>query len=233
MGDQERLFQWRAADPGGASQNPCPRTFDWPPGWGGPVPHRSGGAGHRGGADHRRPHAALPGRAVRSSRPRRLAEATAFALITGAREDLAPLVLTGPAFTRPDGLPSAAYPRGPPRLLEGRSDPEPPRSGHWSRTRRRRTGASPCRRPCCCRSRGGRRGELQPGPGRRARSPPAPTTRSPTARMIRSLRQPRRPRPGLPRPPPCWAIRVESPTFHRVSYRPPSPFSVRRLRSPR
>lgn len=35
--------------------------------------------------------------------------AVAFALITGAREDLAPLVLTGPAFARPDGSAFAAY----------------------------------------------------------------------------------------------------------------------------
>ncbi|MGQ4403474.1 immunity 49 family protein [Streptomyces hayashii] len=35
--------------------------------------------------------------------------AVAFALITGVREDLAPLVLTGPAFARPDGSAFTAY----------------------------------------------------------------------------------------------------------------------------
>lgn len=36
-------------------------------------------------------------------------KAVAFALITGVREDLAPLVLTGPAFARPDGSAFSAY----------------------------------------------------------------------------------------------------------------------------
>ncbi|MFD6225817.1 immunity 49 family protein [Streptomyces sp. NPDC060232] len=36
-------------------------------------------------------------------------KAVSFALITGAREDLAPLVLTGPTFARPDGSAFSAY----------------------------------------------------------------------------------------------------------------------------
>ncbi|AKJ15871.1 hypothetical protein ABB07_39425 (plasmid) [Streptomyces incarnatus] len=50
--------------------------------------------------------------------------ATAFALITGAREDLAPLVLTGPAFARPDGSAFSAYREALHAYLKG-SDPEP------------------------------------------------------------------------------------------------------------
>ncbi|MGW7825252.1 immunity 49 family protein [Streptomyces puniciscabiei] len=50
--------------------------------------------------------------------------ATAFALITGAREDLAPLVLTGPAFARPDGSAFSAYREALHAYLKG-TDPEP------------------------------------------------------------------------------------------------------------
>ncbi|MFD0267756.1 immunity 49 family protein [Streptomyces sp. NPDC127106] len=50
--------------------------------------------------------------------------ATAFALITGAREDLAPLVLTGPAFARPDGSAFSAYREALHAYLKG-ADPEP------------------------------------------------------------------------------------------------------------
>ncbi|WP_329359153.1 Imm49 family immunity protein [Streptomyces sp. NBC_01483] len=50
--------------------------------------------------------------------------ATAFALITGAREDLAPLVLTGPAFARPDGSAFTAYREALHAYLRG-TDPEP------------------------------------------------------------------------------------------------------------
>ncbi|MFF3918354.1 immunity 49 family protein [Streptomyces sp. NPDC001852] len=50
--------------------------------------------------------------------------ATALALITGAREDLAPLVLTGPAFARPDGSAFSAYREALHAYLKG-VDPEP------------------------------------------------------------------------------------------------------------
>ncbi|MER6075026.1 immunity 49 family protein [Streptomyces sp. NPDC001817] len=50
--------------------------------------------------------------------------ATALALITGAREDLAPLVLTGPTFARPDGSAFSAYREALHAYLKG-VDPEP------------------------------------------------------------------------------------------------------------
>ncbi|MFI8823851.1 immunity 49 family protein [Streptomyces sp. NPDC053431] len=49
--------------------------------------------------------------------------ATAFALITGTREDLAPLVLTGPAFAHPDGSAFTAYREALHAYLQG-TDPE-------------------------------------------------------------------------------------------------------------
>ncbi|MFB7312033.1 Imm49 family immunity protein [Streptomyces sp. NPDC056192] len=52
------------------------------------------------------------------------ANATAFALITGAREDLAPLVLTGPAVAGKDGSAYAAYREALHACLRG-VDPEP------------------------------------------------------------------------------------------------------------
>lgn len=51
-------------------------------------------------------------------------KATAFALITGVREDLVPLVLTGPAFARPDGSAFSAYREALHAYLKG-DDPEP------------------------------------------------------------------------------------------------------------
>ncbi|MGW7822021.1 immunity 49 family protein [Streptomyces puniciscabiei] len=50
--------------------------------------------------------------------------ATALALITGAREDLAPLVLTGPTFAGPDGSAFSAYREALHAYLKG-TDPEP------------------------------------------------------------------------------------------------------------
>ncbi|MFJ9576361.1 immunity 49 family protein [Streptomyces sp. NPDC101191] len=49
--------------------------------------------------------------------------ATAFALVTGAREDLAPLVLTGPTFAGPDGSAFTAYREALHAYLKG-TDPE-------------------------------------------------------------------------------------------------------------
>ncbi|WP_432054218.1 immunity 49 family protein [Streptomyces sp. bgisy022] len=51
-------------------------------------------------------------------------KATALALITGAREDLAPLVLTGPSFARPDRSPFRAYREALHAYLKV-TDPEP------------------------------------------------------------------------------------------------------------
>ncbi|MHB9856827.1 immunity 49 family protein [Streptomyces sp. YIM S03343] len=51
-------------------------------------------------------------------------KATAFALITGAREDLAPLVLTGPTFAHPDDSAFSAYREALHAYLKG-ADPEP------------------------------------------------------------------------------------------------------------
>ncbi|WP_404962402.1 immunity 49 family protein [Streptomyces sp. 147326] len=50
--------------------------------------------------------------------------ATAFALITGVREDLVPLVLTGPAFAGPDDSAFSAYREALHAYLKG-TDPEP------------------------------------------------------------------------------------------------------------
>ncbi|MYX99389.1 hypothetical protein GT045_32460 [Streptomyces sp. SID486] len=50
-------------------------------------------------------------------------QATACALITGTREDLAPLVLTGPAFAQPDGSAFAPYREALHAYLKG-TDPE-------------------------------------------------------------------------------------------------------------
>ncbi|MFF9869607.1 hypothetical protein ACF1G0_30120 [Streptomyces sp. NPDC013953] len=50
--------------------------------------------------------------------------ATAFTLITGAREDLAPLVRTGPAFGGLDGFAFGAYREALHAYLKG-ADPEP------------------------------------------------------------------------------------------------------------
>ncbi|MFD7094483.1 Imm49 family immunity protein, partial [Streptomyces xanthophaeus] len=109
MDDQERLFQWRAGNPGD--------TLD--------AQLATLRLASRAGAALFRIALAEPGTEVevdidgrtlryRAERGRdagagRWQTATAFALITGVREDLAPLVLTGPAFARPDGSASTAY----------------------------------------------------------------------------------------------------------------------------
>lgn len=124
MGDQERLFRWRAADPGGVTA-PLPANLR--------LASRMGAALFRNAL-------AEPGTEVEltiDGRTRRYRaerceaagpgiwqKATAFALITGAREDLAPLVLTGPAFARPDGSAFAAYREALHAYLKG-VDPEP------------------------------------------------------------------------------------------------------------
>ncbi|MFJ3960920.1 Imm49 family immunity protein [Streptomyces sp. NPDC090036] len=91
------------------------------------------------------PHALITGFETRGPR------VAGFALITGAREDLAPLVLTGPAFARPDGSAVNGYCEALHAYLKG-VDAEPAAQRARSRPSRPRTGASRCRRPCCSRS---------------------------------------------------------------------------------
>ncbi|MEV5283193.1 immunity 49 family protein [Streptomyces sp. NPDC052811] len=109
MGDQERLFKWRAGNPGDitdaqlatlrlASQMGAAlfRIALAEPGTevevtiGGRTLHYPAERGEKADAGNWQ-------------------TAVAFALITGAREDLAPLVLTGPTFARPDGSAFTAY----------------------------------------------------------------------------------------------------------------------------
>ncbi|MFD6967207.1 Imm49 family immunity protein [Streptomyces sp. NPDC059949] len=109
MGDQERLFKWRAGNPGdiAAAQLATLRL-----------------ASGLGAALFRialaepgtEVEVTVAGRTLRypaargkDAGPGNWQTATAFALITGAREDLAPLVLTGPTFARPDGSACTAY----------------------------------------------------------------------------------------------------------------------------
>ncbi|MFJ7586711.1 immunity 49 family protein [Streptomyces sp. NPDC097617] len=109
MGDQQRLFQWRAGNPGDivGAQLATLR-----------LASRVGAALFRIALAEPgiEVEVSIDGRTLRYRAKRgedagagSWQTATAFALITGAREDLAPLVLTGPAFARPDGSAFAAY----------------------------------------------------------------------------------------------------------------------------
>ncbi|MEV0452993.1 immunity 49 family protein [Streptomyces sp. NPDC050600] len=109
MEDHKRLFQWRSGDPGdvAAAQLATLRLAS------------------QAGAALFRIALAEPGTEVevsvggrtlryvaergRTSGPGYWQMAVAFALITGVREDLAPLVLTGPTFAHPDGSAFTAY----------------------------------------------------------------------------------------------------------------------------
>ncbi|MFF4102882.1 Imm49 family immunity protein [Streptomyces sp. NPDC001903] len=109
LADQERLFKWRAGNPGDVTDARLATLR---------LASRIGAALFRialaepgadievtvGGCAHRYT-------AERSDKagPGNWQKATAFALITGVREDLAPLVLTGPAFARPDGSAFTTY----------------------------------------------------------------------------------------------------------------------------
>ncbi|MFF5970009.1 immunity 49 family protein [Streptomyces sp. NPDC012769] len=123
MEDQERLFKWRAGGRGDATdaQLATLRT-----------------ASQMGAALFRialaepgtEVEVTIDGRELRypASRGREAGahywhRATAFALITGAREDLAPLVLTGPAFAGSDGSAFNAYREALHAYLKG-TDPE-------------------------------------------------------------------------------------------------------------
>ncbi|MFG2339818.1 Imm49 family immunity protein [Streptomyces yangpuensis] len=109
MGDQERLFKWRTGDPGDLTDARL-------------APLRL--ASRMGAALFRialaepgtEVEVTIDGRALRYPAERgeevgayNWERAVALALITGERDDLAPLVLTGPAFARPDGAAFSAY----------------------------------------------------------------------------------------------------------------------------
>lgn len=123
LGDQERLFQWRVGSPGGVTD----------------AQFADVRLGAQVGAALFRIALAEPGTEVEVSvgghplrytaqRSREVSAsnwqtATALALITGTREDLAPLVLTGPAFAHPDGSAFTAYREALHAYLTG-TDPE-------------------------------------------------------------------------------------------------------------
>ncbi|GGU02017.1 immunity 49 family protein [Streptomyces lateritius] len=109
MGDQERHFKWRAGDPGGVTDAQLARLR---------LASQMGAALFRIALAEpgTEVEVTIDGRTLRYPAERKeeagahsWQKATAFALITGVREDLAPLVLTGPAFARPDGSAFAAY----------------------------------------------------------------------------------------------------------------------------
>ncbi|WP_414720023.1 immunity 49 family protein [Streptomyces sp.] len=123
MDDQERLFQWRAGNPGDteAAQIATLR-----------LASRAGAALFRIAMAEpgTEVEVNVDGRTLRYQAKRgedaaagRWQTATAFALITGAREDLAPLVLTGPTFARPDGSAFSEYREAIHAYLKG-TDPE-------------------------------------------------------------------------------------------------------------
>ncbi|MER7117670.1 Imm49 family immunity protein [Streptomyces goshikiensis] len=109
MGDQERLFQWRAGNPGSDTDAQLATLR---------LASQLGAALFRIALAMPGTEAevTIAGRTLRY--PAKRGEnagagywqtAVAFALITGVREDLAPLVLTGPTFARPDGSAFTEY----------------------------------------------------------------------------------------------------------------------------
>ncbi|MCX5195684.1 immunity 49 family protein [Streptomyces sp. NBC_00249] len=124
MGDQERLFKWRAGNPGGVTDALLADLR---------LASQMGAALFRialaepgteaevtiGGRNLR-----YPAERKQEAGAHNWEKAVAFALITGAREDLAPLVLSGPAFARPDGSAFSAYREALHAYLKG-TDPEP------------------------------------------------------------------------------------------------------------
>lgn len=123
MGDQERLFKWRAAGPGGVTGTQLATLR---------LASQLGAALFRIGLAEPGTQAevSVDGRTLRYPADRgeqigadHWQRAVSFALIVGAREDLAPLVLTGPVFARPDGSAFAAYREALHAYLKG-ADPE-------------------------------------------------------------------------------------------------------------
>ncbi|MEU4929515.1 immunity 49 family protein [Streptomyces yokosukanensis] len=123
MGDQERLFKWRAGDTAATDALLVHLRL----------------ASQMGAALFRialaepgtEAEVTIDGRTLRYPAERdeeagagNWHTAAALALITGAREDLAPLVLTGPAFAGPDGSAFSAYREALHAYLKG-VDPEP------------------------------------------------------------------------------------------------------------
>ncbi|WP_432007043.1 Imm49 family immunity protein [Streptomyces parvus] len=109
MGDQERLFKWRAGDPGRVTDAQLATLG---------LASQVGAALFRIGLAEpgTRVEVSIDGRTLRypADRGEQIGagawqRAVAFALITGVREDLAPLVLTGPQFAGPDGSAFSAY----------------------------------------------------------------------------------------------------------------------------
>ncbi|WP_189390077.1 immunity 49 family protein [Streptomyces sp. SDr-06] len=123
LSDQERLFKWRAAAPGGVSDAQLANLR---------LASQAGAALFRValGKPGTEVEVTIDGRTLRYPAQRNEQtgagswhKATALALITGVREDLAPLVLIGPAPARPEGCAFTAYREALHAYLTG-SDPE-------------------------------------------------------------------------------------------------------------
>lgn len=123
MGDQERLFKWRAENPDRVTDAQLAKLR---------LASRAGAALFRIALAEpgTEVEVTVDGRTLRyaakrgeDAGPGNWQTATALALITGVREDLAPLVLTGPAFARPDGSAFTAYREALHAYLTG-TDPE-------------------------------------------------------------------------------------------------------------
>ncbi|MFJ9343056.1 Imm49 family immunity protein [Streptomyces sp. NPDC101733] len=123
MGDQARLFKWRAGNPDAGTDAQLATLR---------LASRMGAALFRIALAEpgTETEVTIDGRPLRY--PAKRSEeagagnwqtAVAFALITGAREDLAPLVLTGPTFAGPDGSAFGAYREALHAYLKG-ADPE-------------------------------------------------------------------------------------------------------------
>ncbi|MFF2198717.1 immunity 49 family protein [Streptomyces sp. NPDC058157] len=109
LADQERLFAWRAGDPGDVTEARLATLR---------LASALGAALFRLALAEpgTETEVTIGGRTLRYTAersnhagPGNWQWATAFALITGVREDLAPLVLTGPTFAHPDGSAFTAY----------------------------------------------------------------------------------------------------------------------------
>ncbi|AQS68892.1 immunity 49 family protein [Streptomyces pactum] len=124
MGDQERLFKWRAGACDGDTDAQLANLR---------LASQAGAALFRVALAEpgTEVEVTIDGRTLRYPAERDeeagagdWQKATALALVTGAREDLAPLVLTGPAFACPDSSAFAAYGEALHAYLKG-TDPEP------------------------------------------------------------------------------------------------------------
>ncbi|MFG3507115.1 immunity 49 family protein [Streptomyces sp. NPDC047821] len=109
MDDQERLFKWRAGDPGDVTETQLTILR---------LASQMGAALFRIALAEpgTQVEVTIDGRTLsylakrsEDASAHHWQKATAFALITGAQEDLAPLVLTGPTFARPDNSAFAPY----------------------------------------------------------------------------------------------------------------------------